>query len=230
MGILSNGKMHIASRPDLIGDVLGRTAILTQTFINKCIGGVMFIDEAYELGHDSGDDHYSKECIDTINRNLSEHRDLLVIVAGYAEDLEECFFKHNAGLQRRFVFRYDINGYTSKELLEIFKLKVRNDEWSIDCADKVLEDFFKKNHKVFTNFGGDIETFLLNCKIEHSKRVLFEGSKKVLNLVDIKNGLSTFTKYRKPDASKSVGDALCELLNIKPKSDNKITHTIYTKA
>jgi hypothetical protein len=71
MGVLSSGHMHIASRTDLIGKYLGHTSAKTQDFINKCSGGVMFIDEAYSLGNPEKRDSFSKECIDTINQNLS---------------------------------------------------------------------------------------------------------------------------------------------------------------
>ena len=60
MGVLSKGHMNIATRSDLVGKYLGHTAAKTQAFINKCRGGVMFIDEAYALGNNEGRDSFSK--------------------------------------------------------------------------------------------------------------------------------------------------------------------------
>src|SRR4029078_8344221 len=122
MGVLSKGHFTLVTRSDLIAKYLGQTAIKTQEVINNCEGGVMFIDEAYALGHSEGRDSFSKECLDTLNQNLSEKRDFLCIIAGYKDALEKCFFSMNDGLARRFNFRYDIESYTPEELMEIFLL------------------------------------------------------------------------------------------------------------
>ena len=53
---------------------MGHTASKTQDVINSCDGGVMFIDEAYSLGNPNVSDSFSKECIDTLNQNLTENR------------------------------------------------------------------------------------------------------------------------------------------------------------
>jgi hypothetical protein len=224
MGVLSSGHMHIATRGDLIGKYLGHTFIKTQEFIDKCSGGVMFIDEAYSLGNPEGRDSFSKECIDCINQNLSERRDMLCIIAGYAEDLEKCFFSYNEGLKRRFTFRYDIEGYSGEELMDIFLLKVKNDGWEteidvkenespevIKCKEEkrfYLKQFFNNHIKYFPYFGGDVEVLLLNCKIVHGKRVLFETNKKIFSLYDIETGLKMFVSHRKYDKKEEIPDSI----------------------
>jgi SpoVK/Ycf46/Vps4 family AAA+-type ATPase len=120
MGILSSDKMKIVSRSDLVGKYLGHTAKKTQEVIDECKGGIMFIDEAYSLGNKEGRDSFAKECIDTINQNLTERRDFLCIIAGYRDALDDCFFSYNEGLKRRFSFRYDIEAYDANELKHIF--------------------------------------------------------------------------------------------------------------
>jgi len=224
MGILSKGHMNIATRSDLIGKYLGHTAQKTQDFINKCKGGVMFIDEAYSLGNPEGRDSFSKECLDTINQNLSEKRDFLCIIAGYAGALEKCFFQYNEGLKRRFSFRYEIQGYTADELMEIFLMKIKLDGWNtefgINDKDSVelmrskeqkrlkLKEFFKKNKRHFPNYGGDMESLLLNCKVVHGKRVLFltKEHKKIYTIADIEEGLKTFVSHRKNKSSDNKND------------------------
>lgn len=215
MGVLSSGHMNIATRSDLVGKYLGHTASKTQEFIDTCKGGVMFIDEAYSLGHPEGRDSFSKECIDTLNQNMSERRDFLVIIAGYGDALEKSFFSMNEGLKRRFTFRYDISGYTSEELLEIFLLKIKNDGWKTEFElvnsdipnERAIKEnkrlsiieFFEKNMTYFPHFGGDIESFLLNCKVIHGRRVVFldQIHKKVLTVGDIEKGLEKFIEHRK---------------------------------
>lgn len=225
MGVLQNGTVHVAKRSDLIGKYLGHTAAKTQDFFNKCKGGVMFIDEAYSLGHQEGRDSFSKECIDTINQNMSDNRDVLVIIAGYADALEKCFFSYNEGLKRRFAFRYDIKGYAPHEIMEIFLRKVNQEGWRVSCqvphpedgshpvatSDVIteqnkMESFFKKNEEYFPHFGGDAESLFLSCKIVHSKRVVFlpVEAKKILTLDDIENAFGEFVKHRKYKERKNM--------------------------
>ena len=199
MGILSKGHFNIARRSDLIAKYLGQTAPKTQAFIDKCKGGVMFIDEAYSLGNPEGRDSFAKECLDTINQNLSERRDFLCIIAGYDEALEQSFFSFNEGLKRRFSFKYHIDEYDGKELAEIFLMKVKNENWEyIDSVD-TLKEFFIKNKSSFPRFGGDIETLFLKSKIMHSRRVIFKDAihRKKISLQDVKKGFDNFSIHRK---------------------------------
>jgi hypothetical protein len=200
MGVLKNGTFNIAKRSDLIGKYLGHTAMKTQAFIDKCNGGVMFIDEAYSLGSAEKRDSFSKECIDTLNQNLTEKKNFLCIIAGYKTELDECFFSFNPGLARRFTFKYNIDSYSAEELMKIFLLKINNEGWKYDSESKdKLNTFFKENIKKFPHFGGDVETFFLNCKIHHGKRVLFQdiNTRKTLTFDDISNGFTTFITNRK---------------------------------
>ena len=199
MEILSKGHVKIVSRVDLIGQYLGHTATKTQKVIDECSGGVMFIDEAYSLGSKESRDSFAKECIDTLNQNLSERRDFLCIIAGYADALDNNFFNQNEGLKRRFAFRYDIENYNPMELKKIFLLKVKREEWFIECDDTTLDKFFVDNFKFLPYFGGDVESLFMNCKIAHSKRIFCENpeGRRFLNKMDIGNGFSMLISYRR---------------------------------
>ena len=199
----------IARRSDLIGRYLGETSIKTQKVIDECNGGVLFIDEAYSLGNAEGRDSYSKECIDTINQNLTENKSkFLCIIAGYKNDLEHCFFNYNSGLKRRFPFVYEIEKYTHEDIKKIFFKMVYEIGW---CILSIDDNFFEKNYEFFPNFGGDIETLLFKCKIEHSKRIicLSQDHKKKLTKCDINNG---FNEYKLNCQFKIVDNTSCEHL------------------
>jgi len=199
MGILSKGHVMVAKRPDLIAKYLGQTAPKTQAFIDKCKGGVMFIDEAYSLGNPEGRDSFAKECLDTINQNLTERRDFLCIIAGYEDSLESSFFSFNEGLKRRFSFKYIIDKYTGSELKDIFLIKIKREDWVFVGDNEELEKFFKKNEESFPRFGGDVETLFLKVKIQHSRRVMFkdEDLRKKITMEDIKKGFEKFVSHRK---------------------------------
>lgn len=183
-------KFKIAKRSDLVGQYVGHTAIKTQKIINESFGGVLFIDEAYSLG---GDDTFSKECINTINQNLSEHCDKFIcIIAGYADSLENNFFSFNSGLHRRFPFRYKIEKYSGVELATILKTKIKNEKYTIDSMyESKIEKYIELNKDHFPNFGGDIETYFFHLKMMHAKRV-FGKSIKLRNIFikeDFENAL-----------------------------------------
>jgi SpoVK/Ycf46/Vps4 family AAA+-type ATPase len=199
MGILSKGHFMVAKRPDLIAKYLGQTAPKTQAFIDKCKGGVMFIDEAYSLGNPEARDSFSKECLDTINQNLTERRDFLCIIAGYEDSLESSFFSFNEGLKRRFSFKYVIDKYTGPELMEIFLIKIKKEDWAFIGDKDDLEKFFKKNVESFPRFGGDVETLFLKVKIQHSRRVMFkdENLRKKITMDDVNKGFEKFHSHRK---------------------------------
>jgi hypothetical protein len=209
-GKKDNFIFKIVKRKDLIGEYLGHTAIKTQKIIDECKGGVLFIDEAYSLGNLDKKDTYSKECIDTINQNLSENKNnFMCIIAGYPEQLEKCFFSYNEGLKRRFTFKYTIEKYNAKELCEIFKKMVFDSKWSLDVDDAILEKFINKNIKEFENFGGDIETLLFRTKITHSRRVFCKHprDRKKINIEDIYNAFELF-KLNKKKITDEISDEL----------------------
>jgi len=174
MGILSsNGTFTLAKREDFIAPYLGQTAIKTRVLLDSCVGGVLFIDEAYALGPGQSDkDSFSKEAIDTLNAFLSEHKnDFCCIIAGYAEDIEKCFFRINKGLERRFQWIHKINDYSDNELAKIMMKMIKDVEWKINTDINNLTEFINKNKNCFKNFAGDIETFLSKCKMAHARRV-----------------------------------------------------------
>lgn len=191
IGFLKKEYVKKVKRSDLIGQYLGQTAIKTQKAIDDAKGGVLLIDEAYSLGNPEGRDSYSKECIDTLNQNLSENKcDIICIIVGYKKDLKESFFSYNAGLERRFPFRYTIDEYDFKDLNNIFAKLVNEYKWEIKVDDKKLLNFFEENRETFAFNGGDLETLLQCSKIAHSKRVfcLPKAEKKKLTNDDIESG------------------------------------------
>lgn len=166
MGILKNSKFKKVTRADLVAGYLGQTAIKTTKVIDECLGGVLFIDEAYSL---HADDMYSKECVDTLCDALSENKkDLMVIVAGYENELNENFFKINAGLSSRFIWRFNIAPYLADELYLIFKYMVEKGGWEMETDN--TKWFVEKKDK-FKDNGRSMEHLFLCTKICHAKRI-----------------------------------------------------------
>jgi SpoVK/Ycf46/Vps4 family AAA+-type ATPase len=200
LGILKNNVFKKVTRNDLVAGYLGQTAIKTRKVIDECLGGVLFIDEAYALANHYDDDIYSKECIDTLCEALSDHKnDLMVIIAGYEEDLNASFFKANKGMESRFIWRFTIEPYTAKEMAQIFKKLVSESDWTVpaDLTDK----WFEQKKGDFPHYGRSMEILFSYIKIAHARRIYGKpkDQRKILNLEDMNNGYQTFLKHKKPE-------------------------------
>ena len=195
IGILNKGTFKKVTRSDLIAGYLGQTALKTKDVINECLGGVLFIDEAYALGNSEKRDSFSKECIDTLCEALSDNKEnLMVIIAGYENELNECFFNYNQGLDSRFVWRFKTDDYKADDLFKIFVKKVNDIGWSLHETTNINVEWFKKNIDYFKFYGRDIETLLAKTKIAHSKRVFCksEDEKTKITVTDLDKGFKLF--------------------------------------
>ncbi len=203
MGVLSeNGPFKIAHRDDFVGEYLGSTSIKTKKLLESCVGGCLFVDEVYSLSAGNQDkDSFAKEAIDTITGFLSDHRkDFCMIIAGYKEQVEKCFFGMNPGLKRRFPWVHTIEQYKDLELADIFIKMIGDISWKIDVPRESVEKLIKENKPFFTHAGGDIENFISKCKMIHSRRVFSSNDeKKVLTIQDLNETI----KYMKEHASVS---------------------------
>lgn len=118
LGVLEKGHMIEAERADLVGEYIGHTAQKTRKMIQKALGGVLFIDEAYSLAR-GGERDFGKEAIDTMVKALEDYKNSLVIIlAGYPKEMDE-FLITNPGLKSRFPLQLNFEDYTLKELIAI---------------------------------------------------------------------------------------------------------------
>lgn len=155
---------RIVSRVDFVAGYLGQTAIKTKKILEECLGGVLFIDEAYSLVHDDRD-AFGMEALTTLNLFMSDHpNEIIVIFAGYDELLEKTIFKRQPGLRRRCSWFFSIEPYTAEGLTDIFKQQLAKVSWQIAETIDIVA-FFRKNIKYFTNYGGDTLKFAFYCKL-----------------------------------------------------------------
>jgi len=218
LGVLSKGTFKKVTRADLIAGYLGQTALKTRDVIKECLGGVLFIDEAYALGNEEKRDSFSKECIDTLCESLSDHKDdLMVIIAGYETDLNSCFFNYNQGLKSRFTWRFKTDDYSGEDLYNIFIKKVNDGGWYLSENSEIDVKWFKQNKNIFKFYGRDIETLFAKTKIAHSRRVfcLETSLKKYLTIKDLDKGLEIYLKNE--DLNEKEGE----------KKMNKIITSMY---
>ena len=121
LDLLSGGHLIEVSRAELIGRYIGQTAPLVRAAVERALGGVLFIDEAYALAPKGSEEDFGHEAIATLVKLMEDHRaDLVVVVAGYEEDMDH-FLSSNPGLASRFARRVRFPDYTDAELSAIFR-------------------------------------------------------------------------------------------------------------
>jgi len=142
------------TRRQLVGEYIGQTAVKTGKVIESSLGGVLFIDEAYNLcNRPESPDGFDMECLTELIEAMTEHSDnLIIILAGYKDMIERTILKVQPGLERRICLTIDLDDYSIKELYQIFTDQVNNlTGWEVENC----EELFKKED--FPFYGGDTE-------------------------------------------------------------------------
>lgn len=174
IGVLSKGQLVEVDRSGLVAGFVGQTAQKTSEVIKKALGGVLFIDEAYALTSKEGND-FGQEAVETLLKAMEDNRDdLVVIVAGY-EDLMEEFISSNPGLESRFNRYFIFEDYTAEELFAIFMSQCSKNMYVLgEGAEDKAKEFFKSLYELRDeNFGNgrDVRNFFENVIAAHSDRV-----------------------------------------------------------
>lgn len=119
LGILKKNTLIEVKRADLVGEYLGHSAIKTLKVIDRAEGGVLFIDEAYDLVNGETDS-FGREALNALVADLENRRgNLVVIMAGYGADLDQ-LMQVNQGLESRFPTHVYFEDYSTEELSKIF--------------------------------------------------------------------------------------------------------------
>ncbi len=175
IGVLSKGQLVEVDRSGLVAGFVGQTAIKTQEVVQKALGGVLFIDEAYALVNQENGNDFGHEAIEVLLKNMEDHRkDLIVIVAGYT-NLMEKFIHSNPGLESRFNKYFFFEDYDGAQLMEIFRsmckkngyvLTEEGEEW----AQKGFQALYEERDENFGN-ARDVRNLFERAVARQSDRV-----------------------------------------------------------
>ena len=179
LGILSKGHLVEVDRSGLVGGYVGQTAIKVQEVIQKSLGGVLFIDEAYSLTANKSENDYGYEAVDTLLKGMEDHRDdLIVIVAGYPELMEE-FLNSNPGLRSRFNKFINFIDYSPEELSLIFSNMCVDSGYIADeeCMNFVRDYFTKECASKTGDFanGREVRNFFEQAMTNQANRLAMES-------------------------------------------------------
>ncbi|MFD1068289.1 AAA family ATPase [Oceanobacillus locisalsi] len=155
LNVVSKGHLIEVTRKDLVGEYVGQTAKQTQDYIEKAIGGVLFIDEAYSLSR-GGENDFGKEAIDVLVKAMDDYKDdFVVVLAGYTDEMHD-FLQVNSGLQSRLSTVIEFPDYSSKELLEMAQKKLISDNFVVvDEARKKLHELIQSKMVSGRQDGGN---------------------------------------------------------------------------
>ena len=173
LGILSKGQLVEVDRSGLVAGYVGQTAIKTSKVIEKAMGGVLFVDEAYALNGRSEND-FGQEAIDTLLKAMEDHRDdLVVIVAGYTELMKK-FIHSNPGLESRFNRFLEFADYTTDEMMGIFKMQCKKGFYTLaDGVEDLVRDYINEENvdpEVFGN-GRGVRNIFENILVQQNNRL-----------------------------------------------------------
>lgn len=187
MELLSKGHFIEAERADLVGEYIGQTAQKTRALIQKALGGILFIDEAYSLAR-GGEKDFGKEAIDTLVKHMEDHQnDFVLILAGYPNEMEN-FLELNPGLQSRFPFILEFPDYDLEQLMNIAKQKFAKLEYELSkeaewrLRSEIEKERLKRN---FSN-GRYIRNLVEKSIRSHAMRLLTRDLYSAKDLIEIK--------------------------------------------
>ncbi len=155
LGVLSKGTLTETDRAGLVAGYVGQTALKVKEVVEKALGGVLFIDEAYTLTSSEASNDFGQEALDTLVKMMEDHRDdLIVIVAGYKDEMQH-FLKANTGLVSRFNKFIDFPDYSQEELIEIFHGMAYRAGFIVDEeATVVLQEYLSQlDERALKSFG-----------------------------------------------------------------------------
>lgn len=194
-----NGEFVEIHGRDLVDKYVGWTAQKVHETVERAIGGVLFIDEAYSLISDRTGS-FEDEAIATLIKEMEDHRDeICIILAGYTKEMQD-LIRQNPGFESRIQFTIDFPDYSENELLEIFSDLCKKEHYNLssNCKEILLDNFRKvKKQESFGN-GRYVRNIFEKIKFEQADRIIKTNSKNMnsITVQDINNTLSNIkVKY-----------------------------------
>ena len=187
---IRQNKLIEVSSKDLVAEYVGQTAPKTMAVIEKAMGGVLFIDEAYSLATGTGQgSSYNEEAIATLIQAMENYRnDLIVIFAGYTKEMQS-FLNANSGIASRIGYTLEFEDYTENELLQIFENMVKKS--GFDITKEALNEARNviREYKDTKNFGNArfARSLYEKTVIKHASNTKGKKAKKILRTIEMED-------------------------------------------
>ena len=190
---IEQNKLIEVSSKDLVAEYVGQTAPKTNAVIQRALGGVLFIDEAYSLASGNGfGSSFNEEAIATLIQGMENYRDnLVVIFAGYTKEMQ-AFLNANSGIVSRIGYTLNFADYTNEELLQIFEQMMNKSGFKV--LPEALEEVKRvtEEYRNTPNFGNArfIRNVYEKSVIKHSNNVKGKKRKDIIKTIT-KDDIST---------------------------------------
>lgn len=165
LGILETATVKEVDRSSLVGSWIGHTEENTTRAVDEAMGGVLFVDEAYQLYVEDSRNDFGRQAIETFMTRLENDRDKFVaIFAGYTENMDR-FLSANPGLRSRIPLTIEFPDFSPEDVGEIVVARL-NASWTFDdvlvaeCAAKTyaaLDEKDRSNGRWARTFAERIE-------------------------------------------------------------------------
>jgi len=177
LGFVRKGHIVVASRDDLVGQYVGHTAPKTREVLKRAMGGVLFIDEAYNMYRLDNERDYGQETVEMLLQVMeNERQDLVVIMAGYKDKMER-FFGDVPGISSRIAHHLDFPDYSLDELMAIARLMLATQRYRFgQDAEKAFREYMelRKSQPNFAN-GRSVRNALERLRMRQAIR-LFDAA------------------------------------------------------
>jgi probable Rubsico expression protein CbbX len=176
---VKRGHLVQATRDDLVGQYVGHTAPKTKEVLQKTIGGVLFIDEAYYLYRAENERDYGQEAIEILLQFMENRRDdLVVILAGYKERMDG-FFQSNPGLHSRIAHHIDFPDYSLEELIAIAELMASRQMYTFDDSSRTAFREYLQMRITQPHFanGRSVRNALDRIRLRQAIRIVQRGGR-----------------------------------------------------
>ena len=177
LGFVRKGHIVVASRDDLVGQYVGHTAPKTREVLKRAMGGVLFIDEAYNMYRLDNERDYGQETVEMLLQVMeNERQDLVVVMAGYKDKMER-FFGDVPGISSRIAHHLDFPDYSLDELMAIARLMLATQRYRFgQDAEKAFREYMelRKSQPNFAN-GRSVRNALERLRMRQAIR-LFDAA------------------------------------------------------
>ncbi|MGZ2591740.1 AAA family ATPase [Staphylococcus borealis] len=175
LGILSKGHLIETERSEMVGSYIGHTEKNTKRIVEQSLGGVLFIDEAYQLmPKEKSSNDFGIQAIETLITELENKRGkFIAIFAGYENDMER-FLESNEGLQSRIPYKIHFDDYAPKEVADIVILALTKDQWIFDekLLREVVENKYSELDDEKKSNGRWARNFVQELLVVHKSEVI----------------------------------------------------------
>lgn len=200
---------HEVSQEDLVSQNVGGTAPQTRKWLDQARGGVLFIDEAYNLFKKEGINH-GQEAIDTIMKYMEDHRnEIMIIFAGYTKEMEQ-FLKSNPGLESRVPNHFHFDDYSPDEIVSMGQTLLTQEQYQLEDRDYYANQVKRAYNQSLEHSNGRwIRNFNQKLTLTLANRVIQTGDSNITTILN--RDIEEVIKVESFQESQSAEDALAQL-------------------